>query len=104
MLAPHLQHAQVTEVGAAGHGAFQGRRQDLDVAEAQVDTLAGQRMHRVRGVADERHPRPHIPSQQHEVLGLDLPFDGVRRRTAHAMELKYAHASHPRRSDERAVS
>ena len=31
-------------------------RQRLRVAEAEVDTLAGQRMHAVRGVADEREP------------------------------------------------
>ena len=49
---PNLEHAEVAEISAVGHGLAQSRRQRLHVPKAQVHALPRQRVDRVRCVAE----------------------------------------------------
>lgn len=58
----HRQKAGIADVGAALHRGRDRICQRRRVGQAQVHALARQRVHRVRRIAYQRHPPPHIPA------------------------------------------
>lgn len=58
----HLEGADVADVAADGHGGGDGGVEGRGVAKAEVDALAGEGVHDVSGVAEQRQPRQHVPA------------------------------------------